>query len=123
VLPSLPLRSLRWIARILSLLCIGVILAFALGEGLRLSAFAGREMALFLFFPVGVCLGMILGWWREGLGGGVTIGSLLAFYAVHFLVSQRLPKGFAFAAFALPGGVFFLYWLCSRAPRTRPAAE
>jgi len=66
MLQSLPLRSLRWIARILGLLWVGVVLAFAFGEGLRLSALGAHELLLFVFFPVGVCLGMILGWWREG---------------------------------------------------------
>ena len=49
---------LRWSARSLSILVLGVLLVFAIGEGLNLSRFTGRELLLFAFFPLGICVGM-----------------------------------------------------------------
>jgi hypothetical protein len=103
------LRNLRWTARILSVLCVGIVLMFALGERLSLSAITGRDYLLFLFFPVGVCLGMVLAWWWEGVGGGIAIGSLVVFYLIHLFAWQRFPRGLAFMLLAMPG---FLFLAC-----------
>ena len=90
---------------------------FAFGEGLNLSHFTARELLLFLFFPLGVCVGMVVAWWREGLGGGITVGSLATFYLADRLLSSSFPRGFAFVALVVPGLLFLLYRL-----RTRPRA-
>ncbi len=111
---SVSLCALRWSARVLSVLAIGVLLLFAFGEGLKLSQFTTRELVLFAFFPLGVCLGMVVAWRWEGLGGGITVASLAAFYLVNRLSSSSFPRGFAFVAFAAPGFLFFLCWLWTR---------
>lgn len=109
------LRALRWSARIMSILSVGVVLLFAFGEGMNLSQFTRHELLLFVFFPLGVCLGMILAWRWEGLGGGVTVASLAAFYLVQRLSSPGFPGGFAFVALAAPGFLFLLSWFLTRA--------
>ena len=108
------LRALRWSARVLSILAVGIILLFAFGEGLNLSLFTARELVLFVFFPLGVCLGMVVAWRWEGLGGGITVASLAAFYLVHRLSSSSFPRGFAVVALAAPGFLFLLCWLWTR---------
>ncbi|MGA3179920.1 MAG: hypothetical protein ABSF38_06220 [Verrucomicrobiota bacterium] len=119
---SVLLCALRWSARVLSILAVGVVLMFAFGEGLNLSRFTARELVLFVFFPFGVCLGMALAWRWKGLGGGITVGSLAAFYLADRLMSSSFPRGFAFAAFAAPGFLFLLCWLWGRS-NTRLKAE
>jgi len=111
---SVSLCVLRWSARVLSILVVGVLLLFVIGEGLNLSHFTARELALFAFFPVGICLGMALAWRWEGLGGGITVASLAAFYLVQRLTSSSFPRGFAFVALAAPGFLFLLCWLWAR---------
>jgi hypothetical protein len=59
-------KALRWTARIWSLLSLGVVVLFAVGEGMHLARFTARELVLFLFFPLGVCAGLALGWRWEG---------------------------------------------------------
>jgi len=108
------LCALRWSARVLSILAVGVVLLFAFGEGLNLSNFTARELVLFVFFPLGVCLGMAVAWRWEGLGGGITVASLVSFYLVHHLMSSRFPRGFAFVVLAAPGFLFLMWWLFSR---------
>ena len=95
-----------------------ILLVFAFGEGLNLSHFTARELLLFVFFPLGFCVGMVAGWWREGLGGSITVGSLAAFYLVDRLLSSGFPRGFAFVALAAPG---FLFLICGL--RTRMTKE
>jgi len=111
------LSVLRWSARVLSILSVGVVLLFAFGEGLNLSYFTARELVLFAFFPIGVCLGMALAWRWEGLGGGITVASLAAFYLVQRLTSSSFPRGFAFAVLAAPGFLFLLCWLWARSTK------
>jgi hypothetical protein len=98
----------------LSILAIGIVLLFAFGEGLNLSQFTARELVLFVFFPLGVCLGMVVAWRWEGLGGGITMASLAAFYLVNRLLSSSFPRGLAFVALAAPGLLFLLCWLWTR---------
>jgi hypothetical protein len=105
------LRVLRWLARVLSILALGIVLLFAFGEGLDLSHFTTRDWVLFVFFPLGVFLGMAVAWRWEGLGGGITAASLAAFYLAHRLLSPSFPRGFAFVAIAAPGFLFLLCWL------------
>jgi len=113
---ALSLGVVRWSARILSVLSVGIVLLFAFGEGMNLLHFTALEVALFVFFPLGVCLGMIVAWRWEGLGGSITVGSLAAFYLVHRLSSPSFPRGFAFVALAAPG---FLFLLCGLLTRSR----
>ena len=104
----------RWIARGWSVASVGLVLAFIIGEGLHPGRMTAMEVLGFLFFPLGICVGMILAWWREGLGGGITVASLLAFYALHFATAGAFPKGLAWVVFAAPGFLFVLSWYLSR---------
>jgi hypothetical protein len=86
---------------------------------MNLLLFTARELLLFVFFPLGVSLGMLVAWRWEGLGGGITVASLIAFYLVHFLQSSQFPRGLAFVTVAAPGFLFLLYWLWTRSAAKR----
>jgi hypothetical protein len=111
--------ALRWIARILSMLSIGLMLLFLVGEGLAdpdasLADIKLTEWWLVIFFPPGVVIGMIVGWWREGTGGAITVVSLFLFYVSHAIVFGNLPGGLWFLIFSLPGFLFLGCWLLTR---------
>ena len=110
---STPLMAgLRWLARIGSIVSLALLLLFYIGEGFHPAKVAPHEWVGFLFFPIGVAAGMVVGWWREGWGGAITTVSLLAFYGVYgFLLNGSLWQGGAFIAFAAPGMLFLVYWL------------
>ena len=118
VLEQRGLTILRWIARVWSIVSIGFVLAIFIGsgfeEGFTLAQFAPPELVGLVFFPCGVCLGMILAWRWEGIGGGITIGSLLVFYTVLTLIGGRFPRGPWFALVAAPGILFLACWLLAR---------
>jgi hypothetical protein len=100
---------LRWTARLWSLATILVIAALIVGEGINPSN-PGEAVGL-VFYPLGICAGMIVAWWRERLGGVITVASLIIFYAIHVATAGRLPAGWAWIVLAMPG---FLFLLASR---------
>jgi len=104
----------KWLARVLSLLSIGVMLLFAFGEGLNLLRLSGEEAILFVLFPLGVSLGMLVAWWRELAGGILSVACFALFYVVHFILSGGLPRGPFFFLFTLPGLIFLISWMLSR---------
>jgi hypothetical protein len=110
---SVMLSALLWTARILSVTSVGLLLLFVFGEGFDPARVTPSQWVGFMFFPLGVAAGMIVSWWREGLGGVLTVGSLLGFYVWHLSQSGSLRGGWAFFAFSLPGFLFLLYGLLS----------
>ncbi len=111
-----PTGLCRWIARIWSIASILIFLLLCVGEGIH---YTGPMQWLgFLFYPVGVAVGMILAWQREGLGGAITVGCLVVFYIIHFATVGTLPKGWGWLTLAAPG---FLFLLCGY--RTRKASR
>ena len=90
----------RWTARLTSLLSIGVLLLFFIGEGFNPTKLTMKEWILFLFFPPGVMLGLVVGWKREFVEGLIALSSL-ALFCVLESIDGGFP-GFAFFMFASP---------------------
>ena len=111
-----PLVILHWIARITSLASLGVLLLFLIGESSgRPPHLTPAELFGLLFFPLGISLGMIVGWWRERLGGWIAIASLFGFYVLfQRLMIGRWPRGPWFFIFAAPGILFWFYGLLAK---------
>ncbi len=125
--PILPRRanvsmvSLRWLARGLSLVSLVLLALFAFGGHESMSP-TPKEWLLLAFFPIGVALGMVLGWWRELLGGIITAIALAGFYAIELSSGTIHPNPaylLNFAIFALPGLMFLALGLWARAMRSR----
>lgn len=116
---QLKISLIGWMARGLSILVVGSILLFVIGECFNPLRLNMQEALLFLFFPLGIVIGIAIGWWREGLGGLITLASMALFYAVHFIQSGRLPKGPFFLIFALPGLLFVISWLYEKISKHR----
>ena len=100
------------------------VLVFLFGEGLsghgpRPTAEEWVGLAL---WPGGVCVGLLVAWFRKRLGGAVATVSLIAFYVWNLLERGRFPGGPYFVLVAAPGILFLLSSLLSR-PRQemRPA--
>jgi hypothetical protein len=110
-------QVIRWTARAWSVASVGLILAFLVGEGFHPSQIKAREWLGLVFFPLGITVGMILAWWREGLGGAITVASLVVFYLIPVATAGALPKGWAFLVFAMPGFLFLLCWTTARRAR------
>ena len=53
----------------------------------------------FGFFPVGLCIGLALAYWRRGLGGAIALGSMIGL----FVLRPDLLGQWMFLVFVLPG--------------------
>ncbi len=100
-------RRLRWVARLWAVLSLLFLLAFVVGEGIGFQRI--RDLAAFLFFPLGVGAGLVVAWWRERIGGAIAVCSLVAFYLTLCLFDGRFPRGPYFFLVAAPGLLFL--WL------------
>lgn len=104
---------LRWIARVWSVVSVGFVLCILVGELVYPHAAppsSVREMVGLLLFPLGVCVGLVLAWRWEAVGGAIALGSLALFYLVLFLSDGRFPRGPYFALVAAPGLLFLVAW-------------
>ncbi len=116
---------IRWVARVWSIVSLGFTLLMVGGELASPTApfpTAARDLLAMALFPLGACAGLVVAWWREGLGGAVTVGSLLAFYIILWAFDGRFPRGPHFALVAAPGVLFLLLWSIARTKsRDRPS--
>lgn len=60
------------------------------------------EWCLLMFFPGGVLFGLLLGLCYPAIGSLTSIGSLIAFYSIHFLQAGDVPQGPFFVVFTAP---------------------
>lgn len=106
--------SFRWLARLTSLMSIGIIALFLLAEPFKPSNVRPREWIGFVCFPIGVTIGLIIAWWKEGMGAAISLGSLAAFYLVFGWLMGSNIHGPWFVIFASPALLFSIAWLLSR---------
>ena len=108
---GLPLALIEFLARLGSVASITLLVMIFRGEAFDPSRISSTEWIGLLFFPIGITIGMIIAWWKEGLGSVITVGSLVAFYVVYGYVFRNHIGGWAFIVFASPGFLFLLHWL------------
>ena len=111
---GLPLAAIELLARLGSIASIVLLLMLFVGEGMNPSKITRNEWAGLLFFPIGVIIGMVVAWWKEGVGAAITLGSLVAFYLVWGYLLRNHIGGWAFITFASPGFLFMLHWFLLR---------
>ena len=116
---GLPLAVTELLARIGSIASITLLIWLFWGEALHPSEISSNEWAGLLFFPIGVTIGMIVAWWKEGVGSAITLLSLLAFYLVYGYLLRNHIGGWVFIAFASPGYLFLLHWLCAKLVKSK----
>ncbi len=92
---------LRWTGRVWGVASAALLAAFAFGGRENLQ-FTLATAAAFALFPVGVIVGFAVAWWRELVGGLVSVGSLALFYLYMLVISGRWVGPY-FLLFAAPG--------------------
>jgi hypothetical protein len=100
--------AMRWGARATSILSVIYVLISAAGGGLRNQGPGptGQEWVGLALFPIGVCIGLALAWFREGLGGILALACLMAFYAWNLIRSGSLPHSPFFLFIGAPSVLF-----------------
>lgn len=110
--PMIP-QVARWAARLSSLVVIAFILMMAFGEPGRPSR---TEMVGIAFFPVMLCVGFLLAWWREDVGALIATLGLAGFYAWHLAARGQMARGPWFLVLWLPTLLFVASWWLRRRP-------
>jgi len=117
------LIAIRWTARISSIPIIAVFLLMFFGEGFDPTKVKPNEWIMLLFGPFGFMFGMILGWWKEGLGGAITI---MSFFGAMLVGDYSGSGATNMAICAAPGFLFALAWFLSKLTimsKDNPASE
>ncbi|MDP8202816.1 MAG: hypothetical protein P9M11_11850 [Candidatus Tenebribacter burtonii] len=113
---NLTLIILRWTARIWSYIVVTFIVLFV-GASLfesGVGSMSSGEAIAFAFFPIGLTIGLIIAWWKEGLGGIIATGSIIAFHLIMLIVNSKPDFVLFIELLAIPGPLFIIYWLLSR---------
>lgn len=109
--------TIKWIARIWSILSLAFLLLFfgaSIFSSIGKETFAFKDVFQFVFFPIGLTIGLIIAWKREGLGGIIAIGSIIGFHLQMLVTGGNPDFGLFFELLAAPGILFILYWILSR---------
>jgi len=99
---------LKWIARVSGSLVGIFFLIFVIGEGFYYGATysSNYESILILFIPVCLIAGIVIAWWREGLGGLIIIGAVVMFnVAVLALFPDQSYYNFEFWGLMILGAL------------------
>lgn len=98
----------KWLARLGSIASLIIIGLFAFGGQESMKFLNLNETIGFAFFPVGVLVGMLIGWKYELIGGLFSILCLIGFYAWHYSTAGTFPTGPWFLIFTLPAVLFIV---------------
>jgi hypothetical protein len=113
---------LRWTARITGALLVGLVLLFAIGEGVHPRDFdlvTGSMMLTFL-----VChVGMVVLWRWELAGGMMSVMGMTGFYTIEYISSGKLPGGWVLPVCFLPGIFALASWAIREKPKTEATAD
>ena len=103
--------ALRWSARGLSVIATIVLLLFLFGEPFNASSITSKQWIGLALFPLGVVIGFAVAWWKEALGGAITVACV---FAISLLFAPSLRSAAVFLLFGVPGFLFlvsgFLRW-------------
>jgi hypothetical protein len=106
---SIPLIRLevgvRWTARVLTALLVGVVLFIFIGEGFNPLHLKGIEILQMVLFWT-TCIGMVLAWRWPMIGGTLSLGGMILFLTVELVVTGGFPRGLFFYLMLLPGPLF-----------------
>ena len=115
---TVPLAVIELLARAGSIASITLLILIFWGEAFNPSEISATEWAGLVFFPIGVVVGLVVAWWKEGIGSTVTVASLVSFYIVYGFLLRNHIGGMWFIAFASPAFLFMAHWLLSGAKRS-----
>lgn len=115
---NMTVNILRWIARIWSYIVVAFIVLFVgahfFESGSGIGSMALEDAIAFTFFPIGLTVGLIIAWWKEGLGGIIATGSIIGFHLTMLFVHGKPDFVLFIELLAVPGPLFIICWLLSR---------
>ncbi len=116
-----PYNWMKWIARVISIILVTFTLFMVIGEfvegqnrnaGQLLTSFP--PLIMVIFFVWGIALaGLIVGFWKEGVGGLISFGSFMLVYILNLFNKEASMRGSAiglFLIFSIPAILYLIYW-------------
>lgn len=97
--------AIKTTARFWSVLSAIMILLFLFGEGFDPTKLTLNEWIGFIFFPIGLVLGLIISWKKEIFGGVITIVSIAAFTITMGFNWYIIALGFPSVLFIIHGTI------------------
>jgi len=111
------MTTVRWMARVLGLLLVGVFVIFLIGNGFNPVHLKGAEIAQSVVLLVALG-GMLVLWRWELLGGAMVLAGMAAFYLINFAVAGRFPGHVVFPLCFVPGLLALISGWSHRARQT-----
>jgi hypothetical protein len=109
--------GVRWTARVLTALLVGLVLvilaAATIDGGFHPLKLRGVEPIQMTFFW-SACIGLVIAWRRQMIGGALSLGGMVLFFAVEIAVRRGLRGGLILYLMLLPGSLFLLSSVMSR---------
>jgi len=105
--------AIRWIARIGGTILVIFVMGVAISENksLKLSGLKLSDLVMTISLLVAV-LGLLVGWFLEGLGGLLTIAGLLTFSIVNYYSGGDFAG--EILVLGIPAILFIVYWWRTR---------
>lgn len=100
----------RWIVRIISIIIVLFLILMFVGSLFnpkQSNTPSTHELISFIFFPIGLCVGLLIAWKWELIGGIIAIVSMIIF-------SLIIQSTLGWIIFAIPGVLFIICWYLSR---------
>ena len=98
--------SMRWLARLFSILLIFLVISLAIGDGYPGPGdISFTDLLLFAVLLL-MLAGFIVAWWFEGIGSIMIIGGFILFLIINSLDTESLSLGIFFGLFPLTGLLF-----------------
>ncbi len=115
----------RTIARIGSLVVILLGIPFLFFVGLQLLSGEAANTAIFVSLIVlaGMCAGLLIAWWKEGLGAAVTAASIVVSFVLGGATLPGVGRGQGFSLFAGPINLLFALLSPGYHPEMSPSAR
>ena len=106
----------RWLARLVGGFLVGMFLLFFVAHAVEADGIPRLTLTegTLMFCMLVSLAGMVVLWFREGLGGLMTLVGIVAFYAIDTAMTGTPPGGWVFPLSFVPGALSIVAWAVSR---------
>lgn len=124
------ITGIRWFTRIVGSLLVLLVLVIVIGSIIepysqdteKITITPGR--LLLIIGMISMVVGIVVAWFKEGLGGFLTVGGVVFFYAVHLFVERSYHRGeWVYITFLIIGLLFIFCWWQSRKLTSQAASN
>lgn len=102
---------LKWVARVFSVASVFFIFLFIISHLAYSYEFNFKYFIFYIFLPLSVVSGLLIGLKNELLGSIISIFALFTFYLLYYFVEKSIPEGLAFLILTSPALLYLISWI------------